>query len=106
MNYELAKKLKEVGFKFKKFEDTIYSELSSNDSEPFVFEIDNELYIYPTLEEIVKACGDIKFDLSGGYGDGWYAYKNQDYERQILGKGSTPLEAVANLYIALHEKRS
>lgn len=57
------------------------------------------------LEELIEACGDRFYMLQVGpslMGDRnvWYAYENEE----IGMIGETPLEAVANLYIALNKK--
>lgn len=94
MNYELAKKLKDAGFPFKKL---------------FIDDLD---YYIPTLSELIEAC-DPK---SGKFGDFylqclgsklWNAgftvfHVNPRVEVDSHRfEGSTPEEAVANLYLAL-----
>lgn len=55
----------------------------------------------PTLAELIEACKKegIIFELSGV--DGWIA----EFNRIISGKGPSPEEAVANLYLALNVKK-
>lgn len=83
MTYELAKQLRDSGWPVNPRNGATY---------------------VPTLEELIEACGEIKFTLSGGYGDDWWAHKNENEESQIIGRGSTPVEAVANLWLALNKK--
>lgn len=70
----------------------------------------NEWYSCPTLEELIEACGDIEFGLSrcikgtkkwqaGDMGD-----CQKEGEWDFMGEGSTPSEAVANLFLSLNEK--
>lgn len=85
MNYELAKQLKDAGFPWKG---------------PF---FENEEYYreyYPTLSELIEACGD-KFDalVSSERSGGWMATDG----RGLSGDGSTPEEAVANLWLELNK---
>ncbi len=104
MNYELAKKLKDAGFPLK--EDTCFSpECTCNTS------FDGR-YVTPTLEELIEACGD-SFDfikrggtdalsnllLKEGISTQWVAGPKDLRKIQF---GSTPEEAVANLWLALN----
>ncbi|MBU0476319.1 MAG: hypothetical protein KKF62_19390 [Bacteroidetes bacterium] len=92
MNYELAKQLKDKGFKQKWLPDKIKPEeicgCGCND---------------PTLEELIEAC-ELKADKwtleyeNGMYGM-WY---HGDKEYFVDGCGS-PTEAVAKLWIKLQE---
>lgn len=84
MKYELAKKLKEAGFPQK----------SPNR------EKDEWLYYEPTLSELIEACG-VEFNSLVKFGSYWSASAN-DFE--LNGKGSTPEEAVANLWLVLNSK--
>ena len=103
MNYELAQKLKDAGFPLKKYEDTLFANLSSEGSSPYTFETEDGLYVYPTLEELIEACGrDFRFlerlrepDEEGSF---WAESDNHGVA------GSTPSEAVANLWLKLNKK--
>lgn len=97
MNYELYKKLKNAGFLFKECDVEICTDRV--DSEVF----NGKNYHYPTLSELIEACGNYfsSFQLNHGetrdkkwqaYGTGHWCY------------GSTPEEAVANLYLELNIK--
>lgn len=112
MNYKLAKQLEDAGFPTKHYvgarfyanhnENVIVSESPYGGEYKFR---DNETYI-PTLEELIEACGESYFELghvgierakhSGSY---WLASKDQKH-----GRGLTPTEAVAHLYLALKNK--
>lgn len=79
MNYELALKLKEAGF-------------------PVKWYVDNSGYDLPTLSELIEECGEgFKFSLHR-FIEGWFA-DTKGHE----GKGSTPEEAVANLWLELNK---
>lgn len=103
MNYELAKKLKDAGF----------TQFGSNEDGYATTDAGDMIYI-PHLHELIEACGNSFFSLSVSLnGDIWYAFG--DWEWQLgeepkqakdmrLGHGSTPEEAVANLYLALNNK--
>lgn len=91
MNYELSKSLKEAGFPHQEgWEDSDY---------------------YPTLEELIEACGDELDSMYRGSDGSWLAeqplteYPNGERERKE-GEGSTPSEAVANLWLALHTPKT
>lgn len=81
MTYELAKKLKDAGFIFNK-------------------NIDGSWKLPPTLEELIEACGE-DFSLLSKVKDGWYCESYPNVKDVI---GSTPSEAVANLWLALQDK--
>ncbi len=94
MNDELAEKLKDAGLNW-----------------------DDD---YPSLEELIEACGDgfdsLRYSFVNGREDKiWVAFHNKVYAIQssplnalhMGGKeGSTPSEAVANLWISLNQKKS
>lgn len=101
--YNQAKKLKEVGCKWKinrqgylldKFGD---KSLGIPMPQKMVDELE---YVYiPTLNELIEACGDtIFFDLLKR-SDGWIAT-----DHYFRGEGSTPEEAVFNLCLAINNK--
>lgn len=58
----------------------------------------------PPLEELIEACGK-PFTLEIWNERAWQAYNGSTYSESILkANGSTPTEAVANLYLALNSK--
>ncbi len=134
MNYELALKLKEAGFSQKliagssavfipgeKQRVEIITEISvkgliemreTGKSYP------NSLEGYvkvPTLSELIEACGDGKSivimgpntvdvgEMYWGPGEGWHAYY-QTRNSDASGHGSTPEEAMTNLWLELNKQ--
>lgn len=93
MNYTLAKKLKDAGF----------PQQGKDRHGNFIFVDDKEGIFFPTLEELIEACG-IEFGSLTLLGEDakyrWYA----DNREGVRYYGATPLEAVANLYLALNIK--
>lgn len=104
MNYELAKQLKDAGFQQK-----------GSNGFPGIMNIDGdqELY-YPSLEELIEACGD-KFDRLERWDDTEWrvymteeAFANSDNECSVVeccgyDTGLTPEQAVARLWLNLNE---
>ncbi len=99
MTYELAKKLKDAGFPFKKCS---FPDYPSGCSAELFYE-----YHFPTLSELIEACG-APFGLVYSHsGKLWSAYTNKQKKGIWLGKddtGNTPEEAVANLWLELNKK--
>ncbi len=116
MNYELAKQLKDAGFPqdLDKY-NGIKSGREGFDEEGILHVFDDGFWrggdaivSIPTLEELIEACitnGDFHLEC---FHDEWQASVclNAKGEWEEWHKGSSPLEAVANLWIALHEKKS
>ena len=101
MKYELAKQLKDAGFKV----DGIEKNWDCVGDEPRNV---GGCYI-PTLEELIKACVDHKnnhdqdFHLehfNGEYGAS-FCWKHRYDEWEL---GDTPLDAVAKLWLGLNDK--
>ena len=92
MNYEICKKLKDAGFPYKEWENTLcgYGENCPK-------------YHYPTLSELIEACGDKFYGLHKLVNGEWMAfiYDIEDSTRQLETKGKTPEEAVAHLILNL-----
>ncbi len=101
MTYELAKKLKDAGWKFRPC-----SQGSWNGG--LIFKFDEysrgEMFYAPTLEELIEACGvkGTLFRMNNVDGP-WTAETDRD-GHWSYGHGSTPTEAVARLWLALNEK--
>lgn len=104
MNYELCEQLFDAGFP----KGSYFIERPDSWINP-----DNELrdwwngpeYMYvPLLEELIEACGEGFKNLSRGLGV-WEA-EGHIYIDEVAQcfLGSTPTEAVAMLYLALHGK--
>lgn len=100
MNYELAKQLKDAGFPQKQHynSDTGYRDDFRSP----------ELVAYPTLSELIGACGD-KFRglevgdwLAEDKSVIWYAKS----KLEIIVEGNTPEGAVANLWLELNKKNA
>lgn len=90
IDYELAKKLKEAGWK----------------GNIGLFSKDIEL---PTLSELIEACMDFYFPCHfnmGGMNTWWAVMRNETNNKAIVPvqTGSTPEEAVANLWLELKKK--
>jgi hypothetical protein len=111
MNYELARELKDAGFPQGTTTDANrYNHLDSkgNPCAPFY---PDAVYV-PTLTELIEACGDGFETLSRDTTTEkmcWIANNYHDAdspEEKVLGwyEGSTPEEAVANLWLALNKK--
>lgn len=114
ISHELAKKLKDAGFP-----QTIFVNTGDLD------------VVIPTLEELIEACPKIRklererndghlalsHQYTSGYGRGmedmtWKAgydrledYEGNGFDTDLIGFGSTPSEAVANLWLALNQKK-
>ena len=95
MNYELAKELKDAGFP--QSEPNGFPGILNPDGDTTVY--------YPTLEELIEACGDSSISLAkwgkkwqAGYHDKWGECNGPE------GSGETPEEAVANLWLAINKK--
>lgn len=123
MNYKLAKKLKNIGFIQRKHwnENGIRNDWKPNDQENMVSN--------PNLSELIKECGRYFYILHyDNNTETWYAWKTRNvgvsgnffdmfrYDNNtgtyyawrsiedvgVSGKGKTPEEAVANLWLIIH----
>jgi len=107
MNYELAKALKDAGYPQKSAGDRInpkgYLEYSGcwDDSN------EDDYITLPTLSELIEACGEgiaRLWRVDESYDKGktkWCATGKNDF---LDGLGTTPEEAVANLWLALNKQ--
>jgi len=93
MDYSLAKRLKDSGFPQKP--DAIWDKL-----------VGPEPIYYPTLSELIEACGDY-FESLVRTPEGKYKTNTDIGYSHDFGasNGTTPEEAVANLWLALNEKK-
>jgi len=104
MNYELAQKLKDVGFHQEG--DYIYAIEKIGDKPIYMsFDFQSERTYYsiilcsaPTLSELIEACGDSFNTLENRRND-WCAQGGAEE-----GYGQIPEEAVANLWLVLNKK--
>jgi hypothetical protein len=99
MTYEVAKKLKDNCFPFTKCEDKKCNHIK---------EIGSDFhYLPPTLSELIEACGHEFGQLYRRDSDRWLAVVPPKWlteEPRLESYGSTPEEAVANLWLALNGK--
>jgi hypothetical protein len=118
MNYDLAKQLKDAGFPQTTWPESL---VYTNESTVvvwglFVKSLTAEgggviriggLVKHPSLSELIEACVQINpigFSLYRNASGTWVA--STDLANPIGGSGDTPEEAVAILWLALHEKNS
>jgi len=121
ITYELALKLKEAGFPqygdgnyhdspsyIKKLEYAINNKTMLSRISP-----DDDMIYLPTLSELIEECGD-RFDelirlkhKEDTYKYSAYSYPCEEcgYEGLYTGRGSTPEEAVAQLYLELNRDK-
>lgn len=99
MNYELAKKLNDAGFKTKS-KNVVSSEDYCEQC------IDYHHAYVPSLEELIEACNKLVEDCVylSGHKHEWTAVDGRDGFGVYGGIGETPSEAVANLWLALNKK--
>lgn len=97
MKYELAKQLKDAGF-------PMHLKKNWNMNEcPYQFGIflhnDGEEYLFPTISELIEACGD-NFKALDRYNEAkWFAYSHT----VSSDRAETPEEAVAKLWLELNK---
>lgn len=109
ITYELAKKLKDAGFPLieaKGLAVNMSADIACCAMCGFPFlQIGDKYYFRPVLDVLIEACGDLYFELQGYDGE-WEAYDTSDISREFgkSGKGNSPEEAVAGLFIKLQEK--
>ncbi len=119
MNYELVKHLKDAGFpqndcgnsKFIMPGDIIWQNetdgpycINSNRKWNEDTYKEEDCAYFPTLSELIEVCGDKFYCLKRSQGVSrfiWMAESNDD--EPIAWLGSTPEEAVANLWLALND---
>lgn len=101
MNYKLSKQLKDAGFP-QDGDGKPYSIVAELRGEDICSDGKENVY-YPTLSELIEACGDGYFSLESYQAkDGttrWLAIKGINFE---LTTGKTPEEAVAKLWLELN----
>lgn len=100
ISYELAKQLKDAGFPQK-------NNIKCHYRNPETGEQGGGCYAYPTLSELIEACG--KYLILVELEDGWGAAKsptgfNKTFTLGIHKSGDTPEEAVAKLWLELNKK--
>lgn len=93
MRYELAKQLKDAGYPIKT--------IAGDSFEAHDFIEDNKRCLFPTLPELIEACGE-RFGALHLLNGNWYCFEQQE-ENEHKGKASTPEEAVAKLWLELNK---
>jgi hypothetical protein len=97
ISYELAKQLKDAGFPYKYF---MWGE--------YELQPPNQDLRFPTLEELIEACGDDfrSLDFTLLPSKAWHAVGTNASPTHTLTyfHASTPTEAVARLWLALNKK--
>ncbi len=107
MQYELALQLKEAGFP--QYPNRL--DISESGCVHWGTNKDYELgrnhcgcfIMVPTLSELIEACGG-RFDELWKSNYNWQSFGLSYSGQRCTGEGSTPEEAVANLYLALNKK--
>lgn len=98
MDYELAKELKDAGFPQKYKHDDL--RCMSTQGLGCHCRVD-----VPTLSELIEACWKIKgFHYILKENDGEWSIETYGLPEKLVCKGSSPLEAVARLWLALNTK--
>jgi hypothetical protein len=103
MKPETALKLKEAGFPQEGEGKSMIVISEGNSLDPLTRE-DIEKHppcYYPTLSELIEACGDQFFQLKRCQSNQWQVEARGEWGTC----GSTPSEAVAALWLALQEKK-
>lgn len=110
MNYELAKKLNDAGFPLHNGGEFLEGNVESDETGIITT---NSVYA-PTLSELIEACGTSFDELikmtHTVEPPKWvatsYSCEECGIKEMKSGRGSTPEEAVAHLWLALQEKKS
>lgn len=98
MKYELAKELKEVGFPQNDPKTHFPEVCQYEEKKP------SDCYIStPTLEELIEACGEGVFTLYSTPANKKWEATITRWEQTIRGEGSSAIEAVARLWLALNK---
>ncbi len=100
MNYDLAKELKDAGYKMALAnENDIMSSRSDVWRDPVS---SGHWYLFPTLEELIEACGDELYSVinrANGMGNGWEVRGEND-----RFTAPTLIEAVTLLWLFINKK--
>lgn len=111
IDYKLAKELREAGFPQGWREGMSYYDRNCVYVASGCSEYNHDLDVgwkIPTLEELIKACGERFYNLIQS-DDVWIAASVEEEEKDkwiFSGSetGKTPIEAVARLWLALNKK--
>jgi hypothetical protein len=101
MNYELAKQLLDKGFKMNKALPDSTTVWGSSDTQGTYYE-------YPSLSELIEACGDLmpSVRLFCNFARKEYGTQAQMQGLEDVAWYSTPEEAVATLWLALNAQKN
>jgi len=102
MTYELAKKLKDAGFLMPTLRELDITNTVVFRREWACFDDEKEIRLYPTLSELIEACeekGELVINVLKGYSMARIVGRDEGAD------GSTPEEAVANLWITLNPSK-
>jgi len=102
MTHEIAKKLKDAGFE----QEGLGLLMNGNVYALGFSEPTGDMY-YPTLSELIEACGHYFYQLTKEDNGSWTCASINGYPKSGFGvtNSSTPEEAVANLWLALNDKK-
>lgn len=98
ITYELAIKLKDGGFPLIEANGSFGITVSQDETEYFEYPNLGDLWWKPTLSELIEACGE--YITLTHVGPNWRAWKGAQSDCD----GSTPSEAIANLWLELNKK--
>lgn len=107
MDYKLLKELKDAGFPFVAIDQVVANSPEGRDlvyqDKAFYFDRGVALYKFPTLSELIEACGKNPITLKriGVVDNQWRAECYDPPKKWLFEDAETPEEAVANLFIAL-----
>ena len=102
MKYELAKELKDAGFKQNTDKAGQFDYIDKNGNRGNLNA--DESFYCPTLSELIEACG-VFSSLTKSPRGTWYCARSEGSVEMVVGdEYSTPEEAVANLWLELNKK--
>lgn len=113
LSYEICKKLKDTGWKFNSPKKGVPFWFYLNGIKSFVVNaftplMREDVLIPPTLSELIEACGELEElkHINRTDRDEWLALAIEqepwNHQSNASGRGKTPEEAVANLYLSLN----
>ena len=105
MNYELAKRLKDAGFPQTKSQYGEYYITGSPGTFLGLIPRNDDILTFPTLEELIEACGDnlMSIDNIDSRVSMWRSVTPFPHKAFF---GTSPIEAVAGLWLAINKKPS
>lgn len=103
MDYNLALKLKNAGFPQEGKDGDWYYNVNGKLDFEIAYNFDKWKIKCPTLSELIEACGDIFFKLVEVKKPPYPVWGATGGNYKMTDK--TPEEAVANLWLKLHEKK-